>query len=362
MTLSLQFVCHACKIKTCRVIHAPLVRMETFPGQACGLKRKLDSRTVDVDVFKVRTSRIQRTCHNDPQSLPPRAERARHKRVVRTTTSPLPSAVFRTLTTHSCSWDSAYTVELANHTAATPHSPDEGTIWFSDADAEAKVIEYLETLSDELVLVKGHDAAAVAEEEEEEDGGGGGGRRRATTFLDLGTGNGHMLFALRQEGWLGEMVGVDYSAKSVELCRRILERRRRDDSDDRDGTERVTLDKMRFEEYDVLGQPVALPACMPSSGFDVVLDKGTFDAISLSAETDVEGRRVSEGYPQRVESLVRAGGLAVVTSCNWTADEVRGWFERAGGRFKYRDEVRYPSFTFGGKSGSKVCSVCFEKS
>ena len=43
-----------------------------------------------------------------------------------------------------------------------------------------------------------------------------------TSFLDLGTGNGQMLFELRDEGWQGEMLGVDYSEGSVELARRLL--------------------------------------------------------------------------------------------------------------------------------------------
>ena len=59
---------------------------------------------------------------------------------------------------------------------------------------------------------------------------------------------------------------------------------------------------------------------------------------------------------------MKEGGLFVVTSCNWTEDEVRLWFEGArGSKLKFVDKVKYPTFTFGGKSGSKVCTLCFKK-
>ncbi len=64
-----------------------------------------------------------------------------------------------------------------------------------------------------------------------------------------------------------------------------------------------------------------------SDGFDVVLDKGTFDAISLSSTRDAAGRRLCESYASRVVPFMKSGiGILVVTSCNWTEEELVCWF------------------------------------
>lgn len=110
----------------------------------------------------------------------------------------------------------------------------------------------------------------------------------------------------------------------------------------------------------------------PTAGWDVVLDKGTFDAISLSDERDAAGRRVCEGYRARVRSLLRpGGGLFLVTSCNWTEAELGVWFGEAGVREEEKGEdgrhleevgrIRYPSFSFGGVKGQAISSVCFAR-
>ncbi|OCK75150.1 S-adenosyl-L-methionine-dependent methyltransferase [Lepidopterella palustris CBS 459.81] len=222
-------------------------------------------------------------------------------------------------------WDNTYTVELSNHAL---HPSDEGTIWFSDASAEERILSFLASLDEVSVLGKN-------------EGG--------TRFLDLGTGNGHLLFALREEGWRGEMLGVDYSAKSVELARAIGERKSK---------EAGAAGEVRFEEWDILTQE---PMEWLGEGWDVVLDKGTFDAISLSGQVDGSGKRVCEGYRERVEPLVKPGGRLLITSCNWTSEELRAWFEVEGGLFEYETSVKYPSFTFGGRTGQKVCTLCFKR-
>lgn len=190
-----------------------------------------------------------------------------------------------------------------------------------------------------------------------------------------------MLFLLREEGGFeGRMVGVDYSASSVELCRRVAGEKgikltmgggdgggegegKTDDGDSRGRCE----DKgatLQFSHWNILTSP-PLPS-WPSNasgeviGFDIVLDKGTFDAVSLSNELDDTGRRVVEGYRDRVEKLVRRGGWFVVTSCNWTEEELVGWFETPGG-LERCGRVEYPVFRYGGRVGQSVWSVVFRR-
>lgn len=162
-----------------------------------------------------------------------------------------------------------------------------------------------------------------------------------------------MLFTLREgededgEGkWEGLMVGVDYSPASVELARKI-------------GEQRGLEPAVRFEEWDLLG---AEPGDWLGSGFDAVLDKGTFDAISLMPQT--EGQEHScETYRRKVEPLIKKGGLLVLTSCNWTKEELFSWFTPEGGNnaLEYFAEAKYPSYTFGGQTGQSIVTVAFRR-
>jgi hypothetical protein len=204
------------------------------------------------------------------------------------------------------------------------------------------------------------------------------------------------------------MVGVDYSARSVELARELQRLRihsaylsdseDESDADDEDGdgddnkeegVKQADAEKdteIRFEEWDILHSADGLNQTgtldwfpYEEGGFDIVLDKGTFDAVSLSNEVVVEEdagagadtvagktvqRRVCESYPGIARRLVRKGGFLVVTSCNWTEEELIMWFTREDGegdRLKVWGRVEYPRFRFGGKEGQGVCTVCFQR-
>ena len=105
-------------------------------------------------------------------------------------------------------------------------------------------------------------------------------------------------------------------------------------------------------------------------GFDVVLDKGTFDAISLSDTTDPRtGKRGVEVYADAAKRFMkRPGGRMVVTSCNWTEGELEGWFcggnddddDGTGvGRLEVVGRIPYRKFRFGGSEGSVVVGLVF---
>jgi EEF1A lysine methyltransferase 2 len=218
--------------------------------------------------------------------------------------------------------------------------------------------------------------------------------RAETSFLDLGTGNGELLFGLREEGWGGRMLGVDYSERSVEFARRINEARQEEYreraeyreeqdeqdeevDDDDDDEPNPSREPVEFEQLDILSPPPPASAVLSgaqSRGWDVVLDKGTFDAISLSSATDGRGRRINEGYRASALRLVREGGLFLITSCNWTEDELVQWFAGKtpadddeeeeglqGWTFEVVDRLKYRVFTFGGVKGQTISSMCFRK-
>jgi hypothetical protein len=66
--------------------------------------------------------------------------------------------------------------------------------------------------------------------------------------------------------------------------------------------------------------------------WDLVMDKGTFDALALSQEevTESGGRLPSVVYPERVSRLVKKGGFFLITSCNFTEEEVKRRWTKDG--------------------------------
>lgn len=240
-------------------------------------------------------------------------------------------------------WDNLYTRELTNHTADPSNV---GTIWFDDSSAEDKMVSFLRSLSPDLNL-------------------------STASFLDSGTGNGHMLFRLREETqgdsddsdyeeendekvFKGRMMGTDYSKKSIEFAKQVAEKK---------GLGPGSEGEVELVEWDILkSDPLTLLTGEQANGWDVVLDKGTFDAISLSDEKDAQGRRIVERYKERIVPLMRKGGRFLVTSCNWTEDELKGWFhdEEEGG-LRFERKIEYRSFSFGGKKGQTISSCCFVK-
>lgn len=223
-------------------------------------------------------------------------------------------------------WDDAYKREIHNH-AANPS--DEGTIWFEDSGAEEEMIEYIE--------MKILDSSNPNRIKTQFNG--------PARILDLGTGNGHLLFALQDLNLNLRLVGVDYSSSSIELARTI--QASRDDA----------CQSIQFEVCDIFA---GTDNSWMIHGFDVVLDKGTFDAISLSATPVREdGKQGWELYGECVTNFLRPGAFFLVTSCNWTEEELRKWIESPD--LEFHDRVSYPSFSFGGIRGQSVSTVCFKR-
>ncbi|KAK0938004.1 Protein-lysine N-methyltransferase efm4 [Friedmanniomyces endolithicus] len=238
-------------------------------------------------------------------------------------------------------WDSAYSRELDNY---DEDFDDEGTVWFSESNAEEAVLTQLSRLEQKGLLRRDGGTADSASHANLR-------QLPPSRFLDLGTGNGHLLFALREDDeegscWSGEMIGVDYSESSIQLARRIANERRFDTS------------TMHFEQWDLLADPPQ-PGWL-QNGFDVVLDKGTFDAISLMPYAE-GSRHPCDVYRDKVVTLIKPGCFLCITVCNWVKEELLDWLAPAGGQLRYYAEAKYPTFTFGGQTGQSIVTLTLRR-
>ncbi|XP_065359677.1 EEF1A lysine methyltransferase 2 [Calliphora vicina] len=200
-------------------------------------------------------------------------------------------------------WEQAYEREIKNYR----NHGDVGEIWF-DEDSQIRVINWIMKRDD-------------IEDDER--------------IIDLGCGNGMLLIELAREGYTN-LLGVDYSPKAVELAQSIAK-----DQDLK--IDYKVADLMNVESCKDLGQ------------FGVVHDKGTYDAISLCPDNPKEKREL---YMESVRNIMTEESMFIITSCNWTEDELINSFL---GKFEKMCSIPTPSFKFGGKVGSVVTSVVFKK-
>ncbi|KAI5958249.1 EFM4 [Candida theae] len=215
-------------------------------------------------------------------------------------------------------WNEFYKRELQNFQS---NNEDTGECWFDDSDAESKMIQFIVDKIDEGELAD------------------------YTSFLDLGTGNGHLLFELSQE--LQDVDKdftyheIDYSAESIEFATNIA-------------SKKFPNSSFKFDQVDLLSDTPFL-----ENKFDVLLDKGTLDAIALNQELS-DGKRGMDIYASQVSKMMREGSILLVTSCNFTENELVKIIT-SGTELRKWDQIQYPSFQFGGVQGSTVVSVAFIK-
>lgn len=152
----------------------------------------------------------------------------------------------------------------------------------------------------------------------------------ASSICDLGCGNGYSLLELAKRGF-SALTGVDYSQQALELARRIAAK---------EGC------AIEYRAFNIVRDAV-------QQQYDVVLDKGTFDAICLH-HSDLRAN-----YLAAVQQLTRQGGVFGITSCNFTEQEICALFALHG--FALHTRVQYPTYSFGGQQGSTVCTVFFTR-
>ncbi|KAG1665143.1 EEF1A lysine methyltransferase 2 [Nymphon striatum] len=154
-------------------------------------------------------------------------------------------------------------------------------------------------------------------------------------ILEVGCGNGNILLSLAEEGFK-DLTGIDYSSSGIELAQKISEK------------ENYCIN---YQVIDFLSPDIA-KLDVP---YDVLLDKGTFDAVCLSEENRLEKR---QKFIEVAHNMLTVNGLFIVTTCNWTEKEIINFFSK---HFNVKAVLPTPQIQFGGKSGSNVSCVIFCK-
>lgn len=121
------------------------------------------------------------------------------------------------------------------------------------------------------------------------------------SILEIGCGNGILLFAVHEAGYNPKKIhGIDYSENAISLAESIASKKE---------TENAT--SIRFTVHDFLTEDLPRDG-ETSGGWDIILDKGTFDAISLG-EKDENGHAPHWQYPRRLSTLMKPGGRFLIT-------------------------------------------------
>ncbi|GAA5875746.1 hypothetical protein JCM8547_007056 [Rhodosporidiobolus lusitaniae] len=234
-------------------------------------------------------------------------------------------------------WDDVYQREVKMF----KEIGDEGEVWFGE-DAAQDMVEWAEEHFPQL------------------DG----------RILDVGTGNGQLMFAFSSAGYTS-LTGVDYSSLSIELAQNILSARlsasstpsasTADEEEEESSAPSLASPTPRFFVADILD--VALDKQVEGvtgEKWDLVTDKGTYDAVCLSDETK-EGRSLRELYVASVSKLLEKDGLFLITSCNWTQPELEKAFVSEATGLEVHSHVPRASFMFGGSTGSSITTIAFRK-
>lgn len=73
-------------------------------------------------------------------------------------------------------------------------------------------------------------------------------------------------------------------------------------------------------------------------GFDVCIDKGTFDAITLNPDNFNDGKKL---YIQSLRQALKCEGFFAITSCNWTREQLLDRFSEGEEKIKYMNFCFY---------------------
>ena len=192
-------------------------------------------------------------------------------------------------------WEQTYFMEHANF---VDHG-DIGQVWYG-SDVQRKVVDYI--------------MERYVEENLD---------RPSLSFLDVGTGNGALLFKLAKRGIYNEVAnvtlkGMDYSPESVTFSVQVRDTY----SAKEDISEGLRSDfaKILFEVQDAF-------ELMEQGQYDIVNDKGAFDVVFLNHELNnneyvrAMHHRMNQDNPN---------AIFIITSCNCTSAELEIIFGAEG--------------------------------
>lgn len=157
---------------------------------------------------------------------------------------------------------------------------------------------------------------------------------KSDAVIDLGCGNAALLIDLEKQGFTN-LIGVDYSQEAIQLAQLIKEKEK--------------LINIKLKVQDLLASDIT--PCV----YNIAVDKGTYDAISLNPEDPAPKRKT---YINNVHAMLKPGGLFILTSCNWTQAELLDHF---ASHFKHIESISAPQFSFGGKVGNTVTTLILQK-
>jgi EEF1A lysine methyltransferase 2 len=213
-------------------------------------------------------------------------------------------------------WDEFYDKEINNF---EDNPSDCGQNWFEESGAQEKIISFLSGLCEDGEL------------------------EYSASMLDLGCGNGELLLGIRNEGFEGSLTGIDYSAPAVRFADLI--------------SKEEGVPDIQVRQADFLADSSWNTS---DSEWQVVLDKGTLDAIALSSTTYEQGLTGVQQYAKVVKSLIEPHGILLITSCNFTEPELDKIILQDGlSKWKI---IKYPTIQFAGQTGQTVVSVAYQRS
>lgn len=195
-------------------------------------------------------------------------------------------------------WEELYQRELVNY---KENPDDSGEVWFGKS-VESRIIKFIIDSFPKDVRI-----------------------------LDLGCGNGHFLHRLHLKGY-SRLHGIDYSHAAVELAKELCP-------------------QASFAQLDIFN-------CDKIGEFDLVHDKGTFDAISLRG--DQNSLSLAKAYAKFVVSCCLDDTSFLITSCNWTREELTRLFQEDFDADP-NIQIEHSSYSFGGSKGQTVSSVLFKR-
>ncbi|XP_008479119.1 EEF1A lysine methyltransferase 2-like [Diaphorina citri] len=131
------------------------------------------------------------------------------------------------------------------------------------------------------------------------------------------------------------LTGVDYSEEAIQLAQLIKEKE--------------NLVNIQLKVQDLLADDI------PANVYNIAVDKGTYDAISLNPNDPASKRKT---YIRNVHTMIRPDGLFILTSCNWTEAELLDHLRQY---FQHIESISAPQFSFGGKVGNTVTTLILKK-